>query len=76
MNYALDIDRAITLALNGSESLFWDNLMVCVTNTFSWSLVIVMLLYIFFHNFKAIINNICIRKFTQTLSCTIISSYY
>ena len=50
MNYALDIVRAITLALNGSESLFWDNLMVCVTNTFSWSLVIVMLLYIFFHN--------------------------
>lgn len=54
MNYALDIDRAITLALNGSESLFWDNLMVCVTNTFSWSLVIVMLLFIFFHN-----NTLC-----------------
>lgn len=44
------LDQNITLALNGSESLFWDNLMICVTNTFSWSLVIAMLLYIFFHN--------------------------
>ena len=50
MNYALDIDRAITLALNGSDSLFWDNLMICVTNTFSWSLIIVMLLVIIFRN--------------------------
>ena len=44
------LDQTITLALNGSTSLFWDNLMICITNTFSWSLVILMLLYIFFHN--------------------------
>ena len=42
------LDQTITLALNGSTSLFWDNLMICITNTFSWSLVILMLLYIFF----------------------------
>lgn len=50
MNEALNLDQTITLALNGSESLFWDNLMICVTNTFSWSLVIAMLLYLFFRN--------------------------
>ena len=44
------LDQTITLALNGSTSLFWDNLMICITNTFSWSLVILMLFYIFFHN--------------------------
>ena len=38
------LDQSITLALNGSDSLFWDNLMMCVTNTFSWSLIIIMLL--------------------------------
>lgn len=45
-----DIDRNITLALNGSNSLFWDNLMIVFTNTFSWSLLIIMLLYILFRN--------------------------
>ena len=45
-----DIDRDLTLALNGSESMFWNNLMTIFTNTFSWSLLIVMLLYIFFRN--------------------------
>lgn len=45
-----DIDQSITLSLNGSESLFCDNLMIIVTNTFSWSLLIIMLLYIIFKN--------------------------
>ncbi len=45
-----DIDQSLTLSLNGSESLFWDNLMITVTNTFSWSLLIIMLLYIIFKN--------------------------
>ena len=44
------LDQTITLALNGSDSLFWDNFMICVTNTFAWSLVIVMLLIIIFRN--------------------------
>ena len=45
-----DIDRDLTLALNGSESMFWNNLMTVFTNTLSWSLLIAMLLYIFFRN--------------------------
>ena len=45
-----DIDRDLTLALNGSESMFWNNLMTVFTNTISWSLLIAMLLYIFFRN--------------------------
>ena len=46
----IDFDRAITLSLNGSNSLFWDNLMSVCTNTFAWTLLIIMLLYIIFKN--------------------------
>ena len=48
----LSLDQQITLACNGSNSLFWDNLMMTVTNTFSWSLLIITLIYIIFHNNK------------------------
>lgn len=44
------LDHEVTLALNGSDSLFWDNIMYTVTNTFSWTLVIILLLYIIFKN--------------------------
>ena len=51
MNYNLThLDQLLTLSLNGSDSLFWDNLVLCVTNTFAWSLVIVMLLIVIFRN--------------------------
>lgn len=46
----LDIDRSLTLFFNGSDSLFWDNVMSVFTNTFSWSLLILMLIYILFKN--------------------------
>ena len=45
-----ELDHQLTLAINGSNSLFWDNLMYTVTDTFSWSLVIVVLLIIIFKN--------------------------
>ncbi len=53
MQYLLNInniDQSITLGLNGSDSLFWDNFMLTITNTWSWSLLILMLLYILFKN--------------------------
>ena len=46
----IELDHQWTLALNGSDSLFWDNVMYTVTNTFSWSLVILALLVIIFKN--------------------------
>lgn len=46
----LQFDQQATLALNGSHSLFLDNLMITVTNTFSWSLLMLMLLYVIFKN--------------------------
>lgn len=45
-----ELDHQLTLAINGSESLFWDNLMYTVTDTFSWTLVIITLLVIIFKN--------------------------
>lgn len=43
-------DQQLTLAVNGSDSIFWDNIAYCVTNTFAWSLVILTLVIIFFRN--------------------------
>lgn len=50
MNDILQFDQQATLDLNGSQSLFLDNLMITVTNTFSWTLLIMMLLYVIFKN--------------------------
>ncbi|MCH5175935.1 MAG: phosphatase PAP2 family protein [Prevotellaceae bacterium] len=50
MNELNELDHQLTLAINGSDSLFWDNVMYTVTNTFSWSLVILTLLIIVFKN--------------------------
>ena len=44
------LDHKLTLALNGSDSIFWDNVMYTVTDTFSWTLVIIALLIIIFKN--------------------------
>ncbi len=46
----VSLDQQATLAINGSDSLFWDNLMLTVTNTFSWSLLIIMLFWVIFKN--------------------------
>ena len=46
----ISFDQQATLAINGSNSLFWDNVMYTVTDTFSWSLLIAMLVYILFKN--------------------------
>ena len=45
-----ELDQQITLALNGSDNIFWDNVMMTVTNTWAWSLVIVVLLWVMFKN--------------------------
>jgi len=45
-----EFDHDATLAINGSESLFWDNVMGIITNTFAWSLLVVVLLIIIFRN--------------------------
>lgn len=44
------LDHTLTLLINVSDSIFWDNVMYTVTNTFSWSMVIVALLVIIFKN--------------------------
>lgn len=48
----IKLDQQATLAINGSDSLFWDNVMYTVTNTFSWTLVIVTLFWVIFKNKK------------------------
>lgn len=45
-----ELDHQLTLAINGCDRLFWDNVMYTITDTFSWSLVIVALLVIIFKN--------------------------
>lgn len=48
----IHLDQQVTLSINGSESLFWDNVMYTVTNTFSWTLVIITLFWVIFKNNK------------------------
>lgn len=50
MQELINLDQQATLWINGSHSLFWDNLMMTVTNTFAWSLLIIMLVYVICHN--------------------------
>lgn len=44
------LDRHLTLLINGSDSIFWDNIMYTVTDTFSWTLVLITLLIVIFKN--------------------------
>lgn len=46
----LELDRDITLALNGSDNIFWDNIMITTTSTWSWTLVIIAMLIVMFKN--------------------------
>ena len=48
----IQFDQQATLALNGSESVFWDNVVYTVTNTFSWTLVIIAIFWVIFKNNK------------------------
>lgn len=50
LSQLIELDHEWTLALNGSDSIFWDNLMYTYTNTLSWSLVLLVLLVILFRN--------------------------
>lgn len=44
------LDRQLIQVINGSDSVFWDYVMYTVTDTFSWSLVILALLIVIFRN--------------------------
>lgn len=50
MEEILRFDRDTTLAINGSDSVFWDNLMYVITHTESWTIVIIAILVIVFKN--------------------------
>lgn len=44
------IDQDLLLALNGSDSLFWDGVMTSVTSTFTWIPLAVVLFYVLAKN--------------------------
>ncbi len=47
---ALSLDQAITLALNGSDSLYADGLMMTITSTYTWIPVGLVMLYVVIKN--------------------------
>ncbi len=74
-DYIKGIDIQATLLLNGSNSIFWDNLAVCVTNTLAWSLIILTLIVIFFRNNDLrggiiILVTIALMMTTADMSCS------
>ena len=46
----IEADKELLLSLNGSDSLFWDGFMWTVTDTRTWILAMVVLLYVVFKN--------------------------
>lgn len=46
----IEADKELLLSLNGSNSLFWDGFMWTVTDTRTWILAMVVLLYVVFKN--------------------------
>ncbi len=50
INKLLPFERDIFLALNGSDSLFWDNAMWTYTGLVTWIPMVLMILYIAFRN--------------------------
>ncbi len=46
----IEWDRQCLLALNGSDSLFWDGVMLAATSTWTWVPVAVLLLYVLLKN--------------------------
>ena len=48
----IELDRDLLLSWNGSESLFWDGFMWIVSDTKTWVLAAIVLLYIIFKNTK------------------------
>lgn len=46
----IELDKEILLALNGSDSLFWDGAMWVVTKAITWIPACIVLLYIFIKN--------------------------
>ena len=48
----IQADQHLLLQLNGSDSLFWDGVMWTVSDTKTWILAAVVLLYVIFKNCK------------------------
>lgn len=50
LNELIEFDQRLLLSLNGSDSLFWDQLMWGITSTVAWIPVAVVLFYVFIKN--------------------------
>lgn len=66
----IDIDKELLLTLNGSDSLFWDGAMWVLSDSKTWLLMGVVLLYIIFKNnvWKNALLIVCILALAVTLS--------
>lgn len=61
VEYLNSLDVGLLLAMNGSESLFWDGVMKVITSTWVWIPMFVVLLYI-------LIKNNTLKSFLLTLA--------
>ena len=52
----LELDQSVTLALNGSDSLVMDKLMLIITSTLVWIPMGLLLLYIIYRKLIFIIS--------------------
>lgn len=65
LNELIEFDRHLLLSLNGSDSLFWDQLMWGITSTVAWVPVAVVLFYVFIKNNS--MREVCLILLTLVL---------
>lgn len=65
LNELIEFDRHLLLSLNGSDSLFWDQLMWGITSTVAWIPVAVVLFYVFIKNNS--MREVCLILLTLVL---------
>lgn len=65
LNELIEFDRHLLLSLNGSDSLFWDQLMWGITSTVAWIPVAVVLFYVFIKNNS--MREVCLILLTLAL---------
>ncbi len=73
----IEFDQQLLLALNGSDSLFWDGVMVTATQTLTWIPMAVVLLYVLIknNNWREVLLIVAMIALTITLADQFSSSF-
>lgn len=78
----IELDKQILLAMNGSDSLFWDGIMIVYTTTVIWIPFAIALIYLLvknndlMHFFIILLMVVLVLTLTDTIASTICKPYF